>query len=85
MFRKLFGLSQQKSEESSALIPDALRQSILYSLGLKSVPVMPGSAQQAFRLATNPNAEALDYVEVLEADEGLSARVLKIANSVFYD
>lgn len=85
MFRRLFGLSQTKNEEKTSLVPDALRQSILYSLGLKAVPVMPASAQQAFRLATNPNAEALDYVEVLEADEGLSARVLKIANSVFYD
>jgi HD-like signal output (HDOD) protein len=46
---------------------------------------MPQAAQQAFQLATNPNAEAHDYIEVIEADEGLSARVLKIANSVFYD
>jgi len=64
---------------------DALRQSILHSLGLQSVPVMPGAAQEAFKLATNPNAEAHDFVAVLEADEGLAARVLKIANSVFYD
>jgi putative nucleotidyltransferase with HDIG domain len=46
---------------------------------------MPQAAQQAFLLATNPNADARDYIEVLEADEGLSARVLKLANSVFYD
>jgi HD-like signal output (HDOD) protein len=46
---------------------------------------MPQAAQQAFQLATNPKAEAHDYIEVIEADEGLSARVLKIANSVFYD
>ena len=46
---------------------------------------MPAAAQQAFQLATNPNADARDYIEVLEADEGLSARVLKLANSVFYD
>ncbi len=64
---------------------DALRVSILQSLGLKSVPVMPGAAQQAFSVATNPNAEAHDFVAVIEADEGLSSRVLKIANSVFYN
>jgi putative nucleotidyltransferase with HDIG domain len=46
---------------------------------------MPGAAHKAFSLSTNPNAEARDYIEVLEADEGLSTRVLKIANSVFYD
>lgn len=85
MFRKLFGLPTASKDVSKAVLTDALRQSILQSLGLKSVPVMPGAAQKAFKIATNPNAEALDFVEVFEADEGLSARVLKIANSVFYD
>ncbi len=47
--------------------------------------MMPAAAQEAFKIATDPNAEALDFVQVLESDEGLSARVLKIANSVFYD
>ena len=85
MFKKLFRFGAKKEEEKKALLPEAIRKSILHSLGLKSVPIMPGAAQQAFMLATNPNAEARDYIEVLEADEGLSARVLKIANSVFYD
>jgi HD-like signal output (HDOD) protein len=85
MFKKLFGLGAKKDEEKQTLLPEAIRKSILHSLGLKSVPIMPGAAQQAFMLATNPNAEAHDYIEVLEADEGLSARILKIANSVFYD
>jgi putative nucleotidyltransferase with HDIG domain len=85
MFKKLFGSSTPKIEPSPPLISDALRQSILHSLGLQSVPVMPGAAQEAFKLATNPNAEAMDFVAVFEADEGLAARVLKIANSVFYD
>jgi putative nucleotidyltransferase with HDIG domain len=46
---------------------------------------MPKAAEAAFRIATNPAAEAHDFIELLEGDEGLSARVLKIANSVFYD
>lgn len=82
---KLFQRSPSKEPQEQPRIPEALRQSILQSLGLKSIPIMPGAAQKAFSLSTNPNAEARDYIEVLEADEGLSARVLKIANSVFYD
>lgn len=86
MLKKLFGIPQQKKDaEPKSSVSDSLRQSILHSLGLQSVPVMPGAAQQAFSLATNPNAEAHDFVAVIEADEGLSARVLKIANSVYYD
>jgi putative nucleotidyltransferase with HDIG domain len=46
---------------------------------------MPDAAQHAYRLATDPNAEAHDFVAVIEVDEGLSARVLKIANSVFFN
>jgi putative nucleotidyltransferase with HDIG domain len=85
MLKKLFSFTQPKKPEQEPLMSDALRVSILHSLGLKSVPVMPGAAQQAFTVATNPSAEAHDFVAVIEADEGLSSRVLKIANSVFYN
>lgn len=85
MLKKLLKFGKPKSETSEPLIPEGLRQSILRSLGLKSVPIMPGAAQEAFKVATNPNAEARDFIDLLEGDEGLSARVLKIANSVFYD
>lgn len=81
---KLFG-SKKPSPEPSVRLADGVRQTILNSLGIHSIPMMPQAAQQAFQLATNPSAEAHDYIEVIEADEGLSARVLKIANSVFYD
>lgn len=85
MFKKLLNLGFRKEEQAESRLAEGVRQSILISLGLKSVPIMPGAAHQAFKLATNPNAEARDYIDVLEVDEGLSARVLKIANSVFYD
>lgn len=85
MLKKLFGIGQQKQSVPPSLITDGLKQSILTSLGLRSVPVMPGAAHEAFKLATDPNAETLDFVAVVEADEGLSTRVLKIANSVYYD
>lgn len=46
---------------------------------------MPASAQRAFSISTNPKADAQDFIELLESDESLAARVLKIANSVYYD
>lgn len=86
MLSKLFG-KKNKSPTRAKLepMPASVRSTILDSLGLKSVPVMPQAAQKAFELATNPKAEAHDFIEVIEADEGLSARIVKIANSVFYD
>jgi putative nucleotidyltransferase with HDIG domain len=84
MLGKLFGSKKPVKEETPHL-PDGVRQTILDSLGCRSIPSMPQAAQKAFLLATNPTADARDYTEVLECDEGLSARVLKLANSVFYD
>lgn len=46
---------------------------------------MPSSAQKAFKVATDPSADVRDFLEILEGDEALSARVVKIANSVFFD
>ena len=88
MLSKLFGQIKKKDEPAKSnlvRLPDGMRQSIVSSLGSKAIPSMPKASHQAFQLATNPKADARDYIEVLETDEGLSARVLKIANSVFYD
>lgn len=84
MLSKFFG-SKSKDSDNRPHLPDGVTQSILSYLGMKSIPVMPKAAQQAFQLATNPNSEAEDYVSIVEKDEGLSAKVLKIANSVYYD
>lgn len=84
MLSKIFGAKSKKTDPVPRLA-DGVRQSILGYLGMKSIPIMPKAAQQAFQLATNPNAETEDYVSVVERDEGLSARVLKVANSVYYN
>ena len=83
MLSKLFGRTSKQNQEHHALA-DGVRQSIVSYLGIKSLPIMPKVAQQAFQLATSPNSEPEDYIAVVERDEGLSARVLKIANSVYY-
>lgn len=85
MFRGLFGKKPKKEEHPPSLLSESLQGSILHSLGLKDVPSMPATAQEAFRVAIDPNSDARDFIDVIEADEGFSARLLKIANSVFYD
>lgn len=86
MLKKLFGFTKNKRPPP---VPDylspAVREAIFNVVGQRSIPPMSGAAQKAFQLSTDPNAEARDFVEVIESDEALSARVIKIANSVFFD
>ena len=86
MFKKLLGLkSSQTTESSVQKIAPGVEQSILSAVGARSIPPMASAAQKAFQLATDPKADARDFVEVIGSDEGLSARVIKIANSVYFD
>jgi len=75
----------KKTEKIKKLtLSSAVEGSILRALGNSSIPSMPSSAQKAFQVASDPTADLRDFVEVIEGDESLSARVLKIANSVFF-
>jgi len=65
-------------------LSSAVEGSILRALGNSAIPSMPASAQKAFQVASNPTAELRDFVEVIAGDESLSARILKIANSVYF-
>lgn len=86
MFGGLFGKKKKDSDEQEACkLSPAISQSIVGVVGAKSIPPMPAAAQKAFQLATDPKADARDFTEVIESDEGLSARVIKIANSVYFD
>lgn len=85
MFGDLLNKFKPKPRKQPNTLSGAITQSIENVVGLKSIPSMPGAAQKAFQLATDPNAEARDFIDVIESDEALSARVLKIANSVFFD
>ncbi|RMG43046.1 MAG: HDOD domain-containing protein [Candidatus Dadabacteria bacterium] len=74
-----------KQEEPDISLSGGIESSVLRAVGPHSIPTMPAAAQKAFQLSTDPNAEARDFVEIIEADEAMSARILKIANSVFFD
>ncbi len=84
---KLLGTRPKASSGANKVseISVSIEKSILGVLGSRAVPPMPGAAQRAFQLSTNPTAEARDFIEVIESDEALSARVVRIANSVYFD
>ena len=76
MFGHLFGGG--KSIQPPLLIPqlsEAIEASIVNMVGAMAIPAMPGAAQRAFQLSTDPNAEAHQFIEVIESDEALAARI----------
>jgi len=83
----MFGVFSKKKEVASNAIPlsPGLRTTMATFLGVRGVPPLPASAQRSFALATDPNASARDFIEAIESDEGLSARIIKISNSVYFD
>ncbi len=76
---------KKKPSEGFTRLSGPIQDAINAAIGPKGIPTMPGAAQKAFQLSTDPNAEARDFIEVIESDEALSARVVKIANSVYFD
>ena len=83
----MFGLFSKKKAEASELpqLSAGLRITMNTFLGVRGVPPLPASAQRSFRLAIDPNASARDFIEAIESDEGISARIIKISNSVYFD
>lgn len=53
-------------------------------LGVKQLETMPVQAARAFQLASDPRSTASDFVSVIESDEVLSSRVIRVANSVYF-
>lgn len=51
---------------------------------VEDLPALPDVAMKVIRLADDPNASALALGRVIGTDQGLTARVLRMANSAFY-
>lgn len=92
MLKKLFskkdktpskGKGTPSGSRRSSLTP-ALREVILKKLGNTAIPSMPKNAQRAFELSADPTAQATDFVEIIEADDALSSRIIRVANSVVF-
>ncbi|NLF25416.1 MAG: HDOD domain-containing protein [Deltaproteobacteria bacterium] len=86
MLGGLFGKKKGRSvPDKAARLSPAITSSIMATVGSRGIPPMPSAAQKAFRLSVDPRAEARDFIDIIESDEALSARVIKIANSVYYE
>jgi len=66
-------------------LPRSVRSLINNCLGSATIPPMPSTARLAFELSVNPEAEVKDFHSIIQKDESLASRVVKIANSVYFD
>lgn len=84
MFGRFFG-KKPPTKAAGNRLSGAISEEIKKFLGPRGLPVMPQAAQRAFELSVKPEAEAREFVDVILSDESLSSRVIKIANSAFFD
>ncbi len=68
--------------EGSLSTGDALKKKILRTVG--DLPPMPQVAQKARKITADENSSFKDLADVIETDQAIAARVLKLANSSYY-
>lgn len=68
--------------QTGLLTGDALKRMIMRTL--KELPPMPQVAQKARQLTADESASFTDLARVIETDQAIAARVLKLANSSYY-
>jgi len=84
-FLKIFQGSKKKDEQDvPSATSRAVAKRITSILGLRSLESMPAQAARAFSLASDPKAGVPQFVSLIEADDALGARVVRIANSVYF-
>lgn len=79
------GHTAEKAEpgkESAPSTGDALKQRIFKTL--KDLPPMPQVAEKARKVLSDPKSSFNDLARVIESDQGIVTRVLKLANSPYY-
>lgn len=85
-FNRLRGTAAGSGPSSStpAKTTVATAQRIRNVLGIRELESMPAQAARAFQLASDPKAKSADFVKVIESDEVISARIIRVANSVYF-
>jgi len=69
---------KQKDHEKG----EALKKKILRTVG--QLPPMPQTVLKAREIMANPNSDFKELGELLETDQAIAAKVLKLANSSYY-
>lgn len=75
---------QAKAKLQVPTTTPATRERIKNILGIRDLESMPAQAARAFQLASDPKSSLGDFVKVIESDEALSSRIIRIANSVYF-
>lgn len=84
MLWSLFSGSSSNKERKLSPISSAAGERFLAELSIKELEAIPAHAAKAFQLAHDPTADFSDFVSVIELDEALTAKVVRLANSVYY-
>ena len=74
------GLPQASSERAPT--GQELKKKILGTL--QDLPAMPEVAQKAREIVSDENSSFTDLAKIIEADQSIAARVLKLSNSSYY-
>lgn len=83
-FLSLFSSSGGSAPVTLSKTSKADEARIVQTLGIRNLDTMPTQAAKAFQLSCNPKATLEDFVQIVESDEVLSARIIRIANSVYF-
>jgi HD-like signal output (HDOD) protein len=81
------GPSAKASESGSSAAGEALKGAALRAGILKRVtdlPPMPQTVFKAREILRDPRSSFQELAKILESDQGIAARVLKMANSAYY-
>lgn len=84
LFGKLIGSEQTAKAAGIPKLSRGSAERLKNLLGIAKLESIPATAARAFQLASDPKTKASDFVSIIEGDEVLSARVMKIANSVYF-
>ena len=85
LFGSIFsGGGKSKSGSRLPRTSPAVAERIKNILEIRDLEMMPVQAARAFQLASDPQAKGADFVSVIESDEVISARIIRIANSVYF-
>ncbi len=80
----IFSISSKAKASVLSKTSRSDEERIVRTLGLRHLDTMPSQATKAFQLSCNPKATLEDFVQIVESDEVLSARIIRIANSVYF-
>lgn len=75
-----------RKEKKKAVVPTTLATQVRIKniLGIHKMDAMPAHAARAFQIASDPKAKTSDFVTIIESDEALSSRIIRVANSVYF-